>query len=141
MQGINPRRPQDFGDVIFQHAEKGLIGVAHPPLNAGGSVTVQMGPGASIRGRLVGAGGQPRAGVQLEVEFRKKDQRPVWRWARYPPGRIKTDREGRFRVNALLPGYEFRLSDGNGVLPFGGGTLGAGQARNLGDVTIKADAE
>ena len=40
----------------------------------------------------------------------------------YSPERIKTDREGRFRIEALLPGYEFRLSDGKGELPFGDGT-------------------
>jgi RNA polymerase sigma factor (sigma-70 family) len=141
VQGINPRRPQDFGDVIFQHAEKGLIGVAHPPLHKGGSITVQMRPGASIMGRLVDAGGQPRTGVELEVEFRAKDLRPDWWWAAYSPARIKTDGEGRFRVKALLPGYEFRLSDGKGVLPLGAGTLGAGEAKDLGDVPMKAKEE
>jgi hypothetical protein len=141
MQGINPRRPQDFPDVIFQHAEKGLIGVAQPPKNKGGSVTVQLRPGASVTGRLVDADGQPRAGVELEVAFRAEKMRPDWWWGSYSPGRIKTDREGRFRLTALLPGYQFRLSDGKGVLPFGGGTLGSGQAKDLGDVKMEAEQE
>jgi RNA polymerase sigma factor (sigma-70 family) len=141
VQGINPRRLQNFAGVIFQHAEKGLIGVAQPPKNKGGSVTVQMRPGASVTGRLVDADGQPRAGVELEVEFRREKMRPDWWWGSYSPGRIKTDREGRFRLTALLPGYQFRLSDGKGVLPFGGGTLGSGQANDLGDVKMKAEEE
>jgi hypothetical protein len=141
VQGINPRRPRDFGDVIFQHAEKGLIGVAHPPKNKGGSVTVQMRPGASVTGRLVDAEGQPRAGVELEVAFRREKMRPDWWWGSYSPGRIKTDREGRFRLTALLPGYQFRLSDGKGVLPFGDNPLGPGQAKDLGDVKMKAEEE
>jgi hypothetical protein len=41
----------------------------------------------------------------------------------------------------LPPGYQFRLSDGKGVLPFGGGTLGSGQAKDLGDVKMKAEEE
>jgi RNA polymerase sigma factor (sigma-70 family) len=141
VQGINPRRPQDFHDVIFQHAEQGLFGVAHPPKNNGGSVTVQMQTCASVTGRLVDAGGQPRASVELEVAFRAPDTKPVRWWARYSPGRIQTDREGRFCLKALLPGYEFRLSDGERVLSFGGGTLSSGQAKDLGDVKLKADEE
>jgi len=43
-------------------------------------------------------------------------------------------------LSALLPGYEFRLYDGKGVLPFGG-TLRSGQANDLGDVTMKAAQE
>ena len=141
VQGLNPRRPRDFPDVIFQHAEKGLIGVAQPPKNKGGSVTVQMRPGASVTGRLVDADGQPRAGVELEVAFRTEKLRPVWRWGSYSPGRIKTDREGRFRLKALLPGYQFRLSDGKGVLPFRGGTIGSGPTTDLGDVKMKAEED
>ena len=141
VQGLDPHRPQAFGDVIFQHAEKGLIGVAHPPENKGGSVTVQMRPGASVTGRLVDTDGQPRAGVELEVAFRTEKTRPDWWWGNYSPGRIKTDAEGRFRLAALLPGYQFRLSDGKGVLPFGGGTLGSGQTKDLGDVKMKAKQE
>ena len=58
-----------------------------------------------------------------------------WRggWFDYSPERIKTDREGRFRIEMLLPGYEFRLSDSKGELHFGAG-LRAGQTKNLGDL-------
>jgi hypothetical protein len=41
----------------------------------------------------------------------------------------------------LLPGHQFRLSDGKGVLSFGDGTLGSGQAKDLGDVKMKAKEE
>jgi RNA polymerase sigma factor (sigma-70 family) len=141
VQGLDPLRPQGFRDVIFQHAEKGLVGVAHPPKNKGASVTVQMRPGASVAGRLVDADGQPRAGVELEVAFRAENTSPKWWWAKYSPGRIRTDREGRFYLKALLPGYQFRLADGKRVLFFGGGTLGSGQTTDLGDVKFKAQEE
>ena len=75
VRGFNPRRPRD---VLFQHPEKGLVGVAQPPKENGGSVTVRMEPGATVTGRLVDADGQPRAGVELEVSFRPKE-RPDWR--------------------------------------------------------------
>jgi hypothetical protein len=64
-------------------------------------------------------------------------------WSRYEnrydsQERIETDHEGRFRIEALLPGYEFRLSDGKGELPFGG-ALRSGQTKDLGDVKMKAE--
>jgi RNA polymerase sigma factor (sigma-70 family) len=126
---FNPRRPRD---VLFQHLEKGLVGVAQPPKENGGSVTVHMESGAAVRGRLVGADGRLRAGVELEVSFRRK---ALQSWIDYSPKRITTDQEGRFRIAVLLPGYEFRLADGMGELPIGGG-LRSGETKDLGEVQM-----
>jgi RNA polymerase sigma factor (sigma-70 family) len=131
---FNPRGPRD---VLFQHTEKGLVGVAQPPKENGGTVTVRLEPGATVTGRLVDAAGQPRAGVELEVRFHPKGD---LFWQDYTPAPIKTDREGRFRIAALLPGYELRLSDGTGELPCGE-ALRSGQTRNLGDVHLKRSEE
>ena len=46
------------------------------------------------------------------------------------------DHDGRFRIEGLLPGYEFILEDGKGELSVGDG-LRSGQAKDLGDVQIK----
>jgi hypothetical protein len=124
----NPRRPCD---TLFQHLEKGLIGVAHPPKENGGAVTVRMEPGAAVTGRLVNADGKPRAGVELEVLFGPKEEYARWP---YSPERIRTDREGRFRVGALLPGYQFRLKGDRGELRFGAPR--PGQTKDLGDVQM-----
>jgi hypothetical protein len=134
VQGFNPRRPRD---VLFQHPEKGLIGVAQPPKENGGSVTVRMEPGAAVTGRLVDADGRPRADVELKVSFRLKGSSGRHR---YSPESIKTDREGRFRLGALLPGYEYRLTEEKGELLFGGG-LRSGQTQDLGDVQLKGKQE
>src|SRR5262249_55164365 len=66
---FTPRRPYE---VLFQHGEKGLVGVAQPPKVKGGTLTVRMAPGAAVTGRLVDAAGRPRAGVELGVSFRPK---------------------------------------------------------------------
>jgi len=133
---FNPRRPRS---VLFQHLEKGLIGVAQPPKHMGDSITVQMQPGANVTGRLIDSNGQPRAGVELEVSFRSK-QRPIW--SRYSTEPLMTDRDGRFHMKALLPGYDFRLSeddeDPRGELVFGA-ELQPGQTKDLGDVRLTAD--
>jgi RNA polymerase sigma factor (sigma-70 family) len=124
-------------DMVFHHPEKGLVGVAQPPKENGGSITVRMEPGAAVTGRLVDTFGRPRAGVELGVSFRAKG----WgSWVEYPPTPVTTDRDGRFRIEALPPGQEFRLSDGKGELPFGGG-LRPGETKDLGDVTTKPFAK
>ncbi len=138
VSGFNPHRPRD---LLFQQPEKGLAGVARPPKDKGNSITVKLQPGAAVTGRLVDSDGRPRASVALEVSVHSKEG-PAWpAWSRYSaPEDIKTDREGRFRIDALLPGYEFRLSERNdnrrGDLRFGDG-LGSGQTKDLGDVQIK----
>jgi RNA polymerase sigma factor (sigma-70 family) len=128
--GFNPRHPCD---IVFQYPEKGLVGAAHPPKKNGGSVNVRMGTGAAVTGRLIDADGRPRTGVRLAVSFRPKG----WgSWYNYSPKPTRTDRKGRFRIAALLPDYEFRLSDGKGEVPLGGG-LRSGKAKDLGDLRMK----
>jgi RNA polymerase sigma factor (sigma-70 family) len=134
VRAFNPRRPRD---LLFQHLDKGLVGVARPPKEKGGSVTVRMGPGATVAGRLVDADGQPRPGVELTLTFRPKERSASYQ---YYPERIQTDREGRFRVAALLPGYEFTLSDGTGRLQFGG-SLRPGETKSLGDMQMRRAGE
>jgi hypothetical protein len=73
----------------------------------------------------------------LEVGFRKKDGP---NWSRYRPRSIKTDREGRFRIEALVPDYEFRLSDGKDK-PQLVGELRLGETKDLGDVQMKVENE
>ena len=129
--------PVRLHEVLFQHLEKGLVGMAEPPKGSGGSITVRLEPGAAVTGRLVGADGRPRRGVELEIAFRLKRWAKVWSsWLDYSPRRITTDQEGQFRIEALLPGYEFRLSDGKGEVLFGEG-LRAGHTKDLGDVQLK----
>ena len=140
LREFNPRRPRE---LLFQHLEKGLIGVAPRPKRDGDAIAVPMRPGAVVTGRLVDAGGRPRAGVELRVGFRSKEW-PIWQG--YSPERIKTDQEGRFRVEALLPGNEYRLSHSvaaelqQGELHFGE-ALRPGQTMDLGDVRMTVSEE
>jgi RNA polymerase sigma factor (sigma-70 family) len=125
--------PHYTDEMIFQHPQKGLIGVAQPPKENGGSVTVRMERGAMATGRLVDAAGKPRAGIGLTVSFRPKG----WgSWFEYSPAPIKTDSQGRFRIENLLPGGTFRLTDGNGPIPFNGPPR-SGDSRDLGDVRVE----
>jgi RNA polymerase sigma factor (sigma-70 family) len=132
---FNPRRPRP---VFFRHPAKGLVGVAQPPREDGGPVTVRMAPGATVTGRLVDAGGEPRPGVELWVSFQPKGE-PHWNEQGLQKERIKTDGEGRFRIEALLPGLDYYLTADRADVRFGAG-LRAGETKDLGDVRIRGNA-
>ena len=62
-------------------------------------------------------------------------------WATYPPGnKLQTDKEGRFRIEALLPGFEYMVGDRRGYLSFGDG-LRSAETKDLGDVKLKRGGE
>jgi protocatechuate 3,4-dioxygenase beta subunit len=125
---FNPRR---LRPIFFRHPGKGLVGVAQPPKEDGGSVTVRMGPGAAVTGRIVDAGGEPLAGVELGVGFRPRGE-PLWDHQNLQT-RIKTDRDGRFRIDALLPGLDYSLYTRQRLVHFGP-ELQAGETKDLGDL-------
>jgi hypothetical protein len=58
--------------------------------------------------------------VELELSFLTKDGIGL----SGSPQAVMTDREGRFRVGALLPKYEYQLSDRKGQLAVGGAPCG-----------------
>ena len=132
VSGFNPRRPRP---IIIQHPEKGLVGLAQPPKDRGDSITVQLQPGAAVAGRLVDADGRPRPGVELGVYREHKEQFVQPGESEYFPTHCKTDQQGRFRINGLLPGYLFALSHAQRDRPIGEG-LRSGETKDLGDVTF-----
>jgi hypothetical protein len=128
MRGYSPRRSRE---LVFRHAAKGLIGLAPAPMADGGSVSVTLRPGASITGRLVATDRHPQADVALSARFRRKDA-PIHE--QYSTEPIRTDREGRFRIEALPPGYGFELWLSKGDKLLIGDGLRWGQTTDLGDV-------
>jgi hypothetical protein len=131
VQEFNPRRPRP---VFFRHTDKGLIGVGHPPKENGGTITVRMEPGAAVTGRLVEADGTPRAGVESRVSFSLNEE-PLWNESSLPDS-LKTDRDGRFRLDALVPGFDYYLNADHRGIRFGSG-LKAGEIKDLGDVRMR----
>ncbi len=55
VRGFNPHRPRE---ILFQHPEKGLVGIAQPPKENGGSVTVRMEPGGDDHRQARRCGGK-----------------------------------------------------------------------------------
>src|SRR5262249_28318139 len=66
VRAFNLHRPRP---VLFQHPDKGLVGILEPPKEKAAQVTVRLRPAAGITGRLVDVDGQPRANVELNLIF------------------------------------------------------------------------
>ncbi|WP_422924006.1 sigma-70 family RNA polymerase sigma factor [Singulisphaera sp. PoT] len=129
---FNPRRPRA---LLVQHREKGLIGEVPVPEEPRRSVTVHMQAVVKVKGRLVDAAGKPQAGVSLEGEYRRESSMS---WKEYYPVRNqKTDEDGHFRLDALLPGCEFRLiADRDTEVTIDARTLKSGPEHDLGDLRV-----
>jgi hypothetical protein len=130
---LNPRRPTRF---TFHHQAKKLAGSLIARGDETKPYTINMQSWGTITGRLVDAAGKPRAGVDLMTSD--------WQTAVIDPARgiiasgRKTDADGRFRYEGLVPGQEYS-AHGVGEK----GALGVvidrvvlkpGETRDLGDV-------
>jgi protocatechuate 3,4-dioxygenase beta subunit len=143
-RAFNPHRPRP---VLFLHPEKRLVGVLEAAADRTAPVRVQMGSGAAVTGRLVDADRLPRANVELLLAFRDRSHDM---WVSYYPDTVRTDRDGRFHIEALLTdqasieallhGRQFMLSDGRGGEMYFGG-LRAGETKDLGDVRLRKPGE
>ncbi len=133
---LNALRPKRF---TFRHQAKKLVGFLIARGNETEPYIVKMQPWGTISGRLVGAKGKPGGGVDLMSTdwqtFVTDPARGV-----IPSGR-KTDGDGRFRYERLVPGQEYSVSAvGEKAAKGGFGVviervvLKPGETRELGDV-------
>src|SRR5262249_35393807 len=116
--GLDPSRPRL---LCFAHPEKKLAGSVVVSGNEKEPVKVTLQPWATVSGRLLDASGKPIKNTQLaftSVPALKGDQpRPldvglhvVNRTPYKPSQDPKTDEEGRFTVECLVPGLKYNLA-------------------------------
>jgi RNA polymerase sigma factor (sigma-70 family) len=120
-------------EVLFLHDEKRLAGAVVVQGDQKGPCVVRLQPWGTVRGRLVGKDGRPRAGVDLQL---KGEPLPGSR------GRFQTGTDGRFHFAGLVPGRPYYLLEmKDRYVPRGqvGAAVNvkAGQTRDLGDVRVQ----
>jgi RNA polymerase sigma factor (sigma-70 family) len=153
--GLDPARPRL---LCFSHLEKKLAGSVVVRGDEPGPITVALRPWAAVSGRLLDAEGKPVQNATLWFT-----EIPVGRSGRprsldtglyvvdpsaYAPRRDpRTDAEGRFQVEGLVPGLKYNLAHVNTEgateldqvkwvgLVFRDLVLTPGEAKDLGDVT------
>jgi protocatechuate 3,4-dioxygenase beta subunit len=86
--------------LLFEQRDRGLAARVIVRPDEKGPLTVRLGPSGSVSGRLLSQDRKPVAGVQVLVG---------------PAGtvggerRVQTDRQGRFRMEGLVPGERYRV--------------------------------
>jgi RNA polymerase sigma factor (sigma-70 family) len=138
LENVDPRRPTI---LIFRHPEKNLVVRVEVRGDEKETLTARLQPGCKVAGRILDAEGQPLANANVRLLLGKKD-------GRFPQVQLvlsspKTDKEGRFAIEGLLPETGLVLLVGIADKEGGMGrtihsvndlTLKEGEAKDLGDV-------
>jgi RNA polymerase sigma factor (sigma-70 family) len=143
-------RPDETRLLQFAHAEKHLAGSLLVRGGMKGPLTVTLKPAGTLRGRFITRDGKPladlvmfsdRYGPIADPSMLNKPPDPSI--GTFPLS-IRTDKDGKFRIEDLAPGlkYRFVLSKGKYALtpdgPTGSGVIvKEGETKDLGDVTVK----
>jgi protocatechuate 3,4-dioxygenase beta subunit len=146
--------------LVFFHQEKKLGKVQVVRGDEAGPLTVRLEPLGALTGRIVDADGRPWAGLTVAVypSLNEKDYENLPRdelfvfqgvmglgpglWRQFTGRQTTTDRDGRFRLEGLFPGWPYQLFAGKGdlkkenalVLSKDGLSAESGKAKDLGDL-------
>jgi RNA polymerase sigma factor (sigma-70 family) len=129
--GLDPHKP---GRRVLQfvHDAKKLAGFLAVNGDEKGPLRVRLGPWATLTGRLLMPDGEPLTGASVSCSDHGGDASP--------------DKDGRFRIEGLTPGWKYTLhvgKEGRGLRFAAGGpkglTLKAGETKDLGDLRVRVE--
>jgi RNA polymerase sigma factor (sigma-70 family) len=136
---INPDAPKPY--FFYHHAKRNLAVAVVLKGDEPDGFTVKLQPAAMISGRLLDAGGEPLADVEIMGQFEPGQLGVMTGWGGFFNG--KTDHEGRFRITGIVPdvklGARVSRRPRQGELIFEGRSFRAGEERDLGDVRVKTE--
>jgi RNA polymerase sigma factor (sigma-70 family) len=125
LRDLNPARKCV---LLFQHKEKGLGLFVELRGDQKGPFKVQLAPYGAVAGRILDKDGQPMPGFGLEL--------PPAGWM-HGTIKAKTDREGKFRAEGLLPGRDYRVQVADKPSPLTDHfTTEPGKNKDLGDIKV-----
>jgi RNA polymerase sigma factor (sigma-70 family) len=101
---LDPDKPRS---VAFVHLESKLAAVVTLSGKEKEPVTVRLKPAGSITGRALDGDGQPHAGAEIYLVYATELGRPFTESQGRSP-MPRTDKEGRFRIEAVVPGIAVR---------------------------------
>jgi hypothetical protein len=134
---VDPAKPRA---VVFLHKEKKLAGVLRVGGDEKGPVEVELEPWATATGRLVNADGKPLADIRLGFVMKIDEPDPTG-VGDLPSREVRTDKDGRFKLEGFVPGLRYNLSATNPSAILATITDGtqfrSGEEKDLGDVVAK----
>jgi protocatechuate 3,4-dioxygenase beta subunit len=137
---LDPARPRT---LYLLHQEKKLAGWVRVRGDEKEPVTAKLAPAGSVTGKLVDPDGRPIPGVAVSLQFPAGAGNDLYRDVYAGRPAAVTDKDGAFRVDAVVPGVKFTLSLTKGQSYFlGEPRIGqkqaeAGKTLELGALTVK----
>ncbi len=142
---LDPNKPRR---LLFVHVERQLAGSLTVRGDEKGPLTVRLAAVGTVTGRLLDREGQPIAGAFVELGTREGPYgtaRELYRHLqqRRPP--FRTDKDGRFRVEGIVPDVKFmlgiyqqdRILLAGGEPPVGVRQVKPGETLDLGTIHVK----
>jgi hypothetical protein len=135
---LDPENPRE---LMLIHAERKLAAFVTLRGDEKEPVTVKLSPAGALAGRALNAGGELVADAEVYAFYKTPVGQQLNR-RRSQPGPPRTDKEGRFLLEGIVPGLEFRLTfrTGGKMLEPEKRTdikLEPGQKRDEGDIRLK----
>jgi hypothetical protein len=129
--------------LVFYEPGKKLMGLLRLKGDEKEPAVARLGPAGSVRGRLLGEGGKPLAGVTVRLYHRERPAEEIHRHA-HRSRVIETDADGRFLIDEVVPGVKFGLSFSRGRRSFDPAekvdrVAPAGKPLDLEDVKVKPE--
>jgi RNA polymerase sigma factor (sigma-70 family) len=147
VRGFDPGRPRT---VLFIHPEKKLGKVIIVRENQRDSLQVRLEPLGAVTGRILDAEGRPRVGLQVHAPINEKQPNLVRTLFLFEIGLkqhhldplARTDADGKFRLDALMPGLKYTLLVGEeeskpGTRIVKDLTVESGKIKDFGDLKIR----
>jgi protocatechuate 3,4-dioxygenase beta subunit len=139
LKSINPANPQPF---FFYDQEKKLGVAVLPRGNEPKDYTVRLQRMGTLTGRVLDEDGQPVAGAQMVGAIEGGQLNLPANSVSIFSFRVRTDEQGRFRADSILPGVKYRGSilgrRAGGGICFEHATIKPGEAKDLGDIKLKS---
>jgi hypothetical protein len=137
--------PEEVRPVVFVHVGKKRAGYKEVGWDTPEPIEVRLEPWGVVTGRLVDSAGLPLANFGMEPHLRLKSRlsnTDVTHWQE----RVFTDQTGRFRLEGLAPGQNYRMvyENASGTQTEAGlniAPLKPGELRELGDIKAVVPGE
>jgi hypothetical protein len=137
---LDPERPRT---LLFHHPDRNLSSRLTVRGDEARPLTVTLRPAGAMTGRFLDADGRPVVGAEVGLSYQSKDLEELDRFLARQREPVRTDPDGRFRLDGIVPDEKFALSLQKGSTSLVGkpriGTkdVKSGATLDLGPVTVE----
>jgi RNA polymerase sigma factor (sigma-70 family) len=108
---LDPKRPRE---LMFLHPGRNVAGALTLRGDEKEPVSVKLVPTGALKGRVLDQDGQPVAGAEVRFSYEAETGDQLYRHQKPPREPVRTDADGRFRLDGLIPDAKFGLGISKG---------------------------